>query len=304
MTLLLMDRPAVLRCVLALALCVATGCTRRDEPPAVAEDGARRFPLTGVVVAVDAPRKILRVQHEAIPGLMPAMMMEFAVSDADLASAKVGHRIRATLVQRGADFTLENLWPADAETDRALAAGAAALKQDTIIRGSKAYREVGELAPDFALLDQDGRVVRIERLRGKKVVLNFIYTRCPIATMCPAATARMVALQRAARDAGIANFELVSITLDPAYDTPGVLRSYAAANGIDTVNFSLLTGPEGAIRDLLTQMGVFVEFDGGLLKHSLATVLIDENGRIVWREDGSAWQPEVFLAKMRVAETQ
>ncbi|HLP01878.1 MAG TPA: SCO family protein [Opitutaceae bacterium] len=293
-----MARPAVLRCVLVLTLWIAGGCARREPGTAPPEDGARRYALTGLVLAVDAPRRVLRVQHDDIPGLMPAMTMEFTVREGDLATAKEGRRIRATLVQRDTEFSLENIWPDDAETTRALGAGAAALKQDTVIRGAKAYREVGEAAPEFALLDQDGRVVRIERLRGKRVVLNFIYTRCPIATMCPAATARMVALQRAARQAGVANLELVSITLDPAYDTPGVLRDYATANGIDTANFSLLTGPEGAIRDLLAQMGVLVEFDGPLLKHSLTTVLIDETGKIVWREDGSTWQAETFLAKM------
>ncbi|HLP07322.1 MAG TPA: SCO family protein [Opitutaceae bacterium] len=303
MTFLLMARPAVLRCVLVLTLWIAAGCARHEGDTAPAADGARRYPLTGVVLAVDVPSRTLRVQHDDIPGLMPAMTMEFTVREGDLAIAREGRRIRATLVQRDTEFSLENLWPDDADTTRALGAGAAALKQDTVIRGTKAYREVGEAAPEFALLDQDGRVVRIERLRGKRVVLNFIYTRCPIATMCPAATARMVALQRAARRADVANLELVSITLDPAYDTPGVLRDYATANGIDTANFSLLTGPEGAIRDLLAQMGVLVEFDGALLKHSLTTVLIDETGRIVWREDGSLWQPETFLAKLGASDS-
>lgn len=301
MTLLLMDRPTLRRSfgVLVLAGLLTAGCARHEEVVAVGADGARRYALTGVVLAIDAPRKTLRVQHEEIPGLMPAMVMEFAVGEGDLAVVREGGRIRATLVQRDTEFSLEGVWPDDADTNRLLQSGAAALKQDTVIRGAKAYREVGEAAPEFALLDQAGRVVRIERLRGKWVVLNFIYTRCPIATMCPAATTRMVALQRAARAAGVADLELVSITLDPAYDTPGVLQHYAAAYGIDTTNFALLTGPEGAIRDLLTQMGVLVQLEGGLLKHSLATILIAPDGRIAWREDGSAWQPEAFLQRVR-----
>lgn len=285
--------------VVGAVLALAPGCSRAEKPAAAAADAERRFPLTGFVLAVDAPRKVLRVQHDEIKGFMPAMTMEFTVDERDLAVAKEGRRIRATLVQRDAGFFLEGLWPDDAEINRSVAAGAAALKQDTVIRGAKAYREVGETVPDFTLLDQAGGVVQSNRFRGKQVVLNFIFTRCPIATMCPAATARMVALQRAANAAGIANLELVSVTLDPAYDTPGVLNAYAVAHGIDLVNFSLLTGPESAIRDLLTQMGVITQFEGGLLKHSLATVLINEDGTIVWREDGSTWDPKVFLERMR-----
>ena len=117
--------------------------------------------------------------------------------------------------------------------------------------------------------------------------------------MCPASTLKMMGTQKLARESGVNNIEFVSITLDPAYDTPAVLKDYATARGIDTTNFSFLTGPENAIKDLLTQFGVIAEFDGNLLKHTLSTLLIDENGRIIHRADGSAWEPADFVAKMR-----
>jgi protein SCO1/2 len=109
----------------------------------------------------------------------------------------------------------------------------------------------------------------------------------------------MMSTQKLARAAGVQNLELVSITLDPAYDTPGVLKDYATARGIDTSNFSFLTGPENAIKDLLTQFGVIAEFKGDILQHTLSTLLIDENGKIAQRFDGSAWVPEEFVAKMK-----
>ncbi|MCX6943948.1 MAG: SCO family protein, partial [Opitutales bacterium] len=167
------------------------------------------------------------------------------------------------------------------------------------IRGRGAFREVGEQIPDFALYDQEGRVVASGRFRGRQVMLNFIFSRCPVATMCPASTLKMMAVQRLAREAGVPNLELVSLTLDPAYDTPAVLKDYAATRGIDTANFSFLTGPESAIKDLLTQFGVIAAFDGNLLKHTLSTLLIDEHGRIIHRAEGSAWEPRDFVAKMK-----
>jgi protein SCO1/2 len=130
-------------------------------------------------------------------------------------------------------------------------------------------------------------------------MLNFIFTRCPVATMCPAATAKMMNAQKLAREGRVPNLELISITLDPAYDTPGVLREYADTRGIDMANFSLLTGPETAIKDLLAQFGVIAEFDGDMLKHTLTTLLIDEQGRIVHRADGSLWEAKDFVAKMK-----
>ena len=133
---------------------------------------------------------------------------------------------------------------------------------------------------------------------GQRILLNFIYTRCPIATMCPAAVANMMAVQREAAAAGVTDLQLVSITLEPAYDTPGVLRDFADARGIDTSNYSFLTGPETAIRDLLTQFGVIAEVDGPLIQHSMATLLIDANGRIIHRVDGSRWDVNTFLPRI------
>jgi protein SCO1/2 len=130
-------------------------------------------------------------------------------------------------------------------------------------------------------------------------MLNFIFTRCPIANMCPAATMKMTALQKAARAAGVTNLELISISFDPAHDTPGVLKEYAEVRGIDTTNFTFLTGPDAAVRQLLVQMGIIREFEGDTIRHTLATLLIDERGRIIQRVDGSQWQPEEFIARMK-----
>jgi protein SCO1/2 len=78
-----------------------------------------------------------------------------------------------------------------------------------------------------------------------------------------------------------------------------VLKNYATERGMDMSNWSLLTGPEGAIKSLLAQLGVFAEFEGPLLKHTLATLLINENGKILDRADGSSWEVQQFVSKMK-----
>lgn len=284
---------------LGLALVVFySGCARDKKPDAAVE--AKSYALTGEIVSADAARHVLVVRHNDIPGVMPAMTMEFDVAARDAAAAKAGQKIRAKLipVEKG-NWRLEQIWPADAAGESEVTTQANALRQDTLTRGKSAYREIGDKIPDFALYDQEGRVVQSGRFRGKQIMLNFIFSRCPVANMCPASTAKMGQTQKLAREAGVPNLELVSITLDPAYDTPGVLKEYAGTHGIDTSNFSFLTGPENAIKDLLAQFGVIAEFDGDLLKHTLATLLIDENGRISHRADGSTWDPKEFVAKMK-----
>jgi len=280
-------------------LIFAASCDRND-PSAEAESAQETgYPLVGEVISVDAAARILVVHHEEIPDYMPEMVMEFSVSAGDVANAQVGQKIRAKMIpQDGGPYRLVEIWPLDPMSDSLVKAGADALRQDTMIRGRGVYREVGESLPGFTLYDQTGAVVQSTRFRGKQVMLNFIYTRCPVATMCPAATMKMMETQRLAAEAGVQNLELISITLDPEYDSPGVLRDYAAARGIDTANFSFLTGPERAIRDLLAQFGVLAKFEGPLINHTLATLLIDTDGRIIHRADGTQWEPRDFVAKM------
>ncbi len=292
------------RLLLAGVLAGAAGCSKPTGTTSAAAEAAKpkqeRYAITGEILRVETERKVLIVQHDEIKGYMPAMTMEFIVSAGDLALAKPGQKIRAEMVpSQTGDFSLEKIWPDEQAAAATVAAGALQLRQDTHTRGKHAYREVSETVPDFALYDQNRRVVQSAHFRGKQIMLNFIFTRCPVATMCPASTAKMMAAQKLAREAGVPNLELISITLDPAFDTPGVLREYADVRGIDTANFSFLTGPATAIKDLLTQFGVIAEFEGDLIKHTLTTLLIDANGKIAHRADGSAWEPKDFVAKMK-----
>jgi protein SCO1 len=290
-----------------MGVVLIAGCERREKPTSITaplNPGEKRYPLTGEILSATLDERILIVTHDEIRGYMPAMTMEFSVSKADAENAKPGQRIRAELVERkGTDgqpeYFLERIWPDDTQIVRALEAGAKALAQDTAMRGRGVYREVGEGAPEFTLLDQEGRTVTASRFRGKKVMLNFIFTRCPIATMCPAATQKMLELQDAVKREGLTDVEFVSVTLDPEYDTPGVLKEYAEIRGLDLSNWSFLTGPDTAVRHLLAQMGIIREFEGATIKHNLATVLIDPSGRIAHRVDGSRWDTQEFLPRLK-----
>ena len=281
------------RLPLALLLLVATACTRTETSSSTA---AAVHPIRGEIVGLDLPRQVLLIHHEEIPGYMPAMTMEFSVTGLDLATVRTGQRLTATMgLPVDGIFPLTDFKLLNSPADQAVAAAALALRQETFTRGKNSYREIGEAVPSFTLYNQDGRAVSFDTFRGRRIVLNFIFTRCPVATMCPASTAKMMALQAAAKAQGIANFELVSISFDSAYDTPPVLKKYATERGINTTNFSFLTGPERAIRDLLAQFGIIAEPGENIFKHTLATLLIGADGKILHREDGSNWLPNDFL---------
>ncbi len=260
---------------------------------------APRHDLTGKVLAVDPARHVIRVHHEPIPGLMPEMAMDFTVPGADLGAFQPGQRVKARLyaVDKG-EFALEGLRVADPEQERLLADAAFMLQSDTAAREPHVFREIGEDAPYFKLYNHRGEVVSLESYRGQRVVLNFIFTRCPVPTMCAAATARMMEIQQQARLRGLRDIQFLSISLDPDYDTPAVLRAYAAARGIDTSNFSFLTGPAGAVRSLLAQSGVFVVPSAGLWNHTISTLVIDRTGRIADRYEGANWDIGAMLQRL------
>ena len=73
---------------------------------------------------------------------------------------------------------------------------------------------------------------------GKVVVINFIFTRCQAMEMCPASTMRMSLLQDKARETGLDGLHFLSITFDPEYDSPGILKQYAKSYDIEFDTFS------------------------------------------------------------------
>ena len=117
--------------------------------------------------------------------------------------------------------------------------------------------------------------------------------------MCPAATARLVRLRRELQEGGIEGFHIVSITFDSDYDTPGILNEYGTQRGIDFSAHSLLTGDQAAIEDLMQQMGILILADGDTLDHTMATLLVDETGKIVFRKNGSRWTTQEFLDRLK-----
>src|SRR6202047_1311998 len=108
-------------------------------------------------------------------------------------------------------------------------------------------------APDFTLTSQDGAQVSLTDLRGKVVAVTFIYTFCT--DTCPVLTPMMSFVQdRLGPDFGT-TIAFVSITLDPARDTPEVLKEYAQAFGADLAGWAFLTGAPDTIREVTRRYG-------------------------------------------------
>lgn len=155
----------------------------------------------------------------------------------------------------------------------------------------------GDAVPSVALTDQAGRPFDLARTGGRTSIVSFVYTRCRDARMCPLVAAKFARMQRELRGAPI---RLVTITLDPVYDTPRVLARYGVAYGGDPAVWSLVTGTPANVDSLVARLGVTVERpQPGVILHTEAAVIVDARGRVARFIDGAAWLPDDVLGAAR-----
>jgi protein SCO1/2 len=137
-------------------------------------------------------------------------------------------------------------------------------------------------APDFALTTQDGDTLCKTDLRGKVVLVGFVFTTCN--GSCPATTHRMGQVAQKLKEQGFFKDDavrLVSITLDPARDTPAALKQYAKLYDADTAHWSFLTGPRLTVEKVIADWGLWARpAANGQLDHPSRIFLLDAKGRV------------------------
>ena len=161
-----------------------------------------------------------------------------------------------------------------------------------------ARTQVATEAPDCVLTDQDGRRFALRDLRGKAILVAFIYTSCP--DVCPLMFNAVTAVQRRVQAEGYGDVVSVFVTTDPEVDSPEVLKTFAMRRGSDLSATALLTGNSDELRAVWSGFGVKVtRLARGLVDHSPLTVLIDARGVIRYRYLGGVLQTEIVAADVR-----
>ena len=249
--------------------------------------GPETYDARGVVRGVHAQERQVTIEHGEIAGLMPAMTMSFDVADpALLAGVEPGQYVEFRIAKSGGRLEIVALEaPGAGEAGSSGASGG----------GADPLAASGDAAPDFALVDQDARPLSLAALRGKVVLLDFVYTSCP--GPCPILTGLLRDVREGLSPADRARVQLVSITIDPAHDTPEVLREYASQHRIDPQGWSFATGPAADVDAVAHAYGVgSVRQPGGAIEHTVATFLIDGEGRIARRYLGTTHDPAEIRA--------
>ncbi len=249
------------------------------------EGAARPEVRTGQVIRVDSARHRLVVEES--PGGAP---VEYFARPGDLELPWAGRRVRYEVLVDGERRWADTVFPAEAEELRRIAEVTDSLRRQTADQGRLVTRMPRDLIPDLALWDQEARLVFKKDLLGAPFALNFIFTSCRSAKMCPASTACMKQLgDELAKDPKLTAVRLVTITFDPEVDSPGLLRSYAQGYGIDPARHRFLTGDPGQIKDLMRNFGILTVRDDGTIVHNAALIVVNAEGRIVQRREGASF---------------
>lgn len=261
---------------------------------------AEPSPIEGRVLEVLPDERLFRVEmtQSSHPDFGVGEVRDFRVGPGDLEIGYVDRLIRAQAVHYSKSWHLERVFPIDGVGAKAMQDINRQLHSLTASMNRRDYLREGDYIPNFAMIDQNGDFLQIRELRGNAFVLNFIFTRCKVATMCPAATLRMAKLQEAAKSEGLDNVHFVTVTFDPEFDSPGIMRNYGKGYGIKNENFHLLTSTQKTVDDLLRLFGIVTVDEDGTIDHTMATLLVDANGRIAYRKEGSKWSVSDFIEEI------
>lgn len=220
-------------------------------------------------------------------------------SEGDRKVGWIGRTVRYEVVTEATETQARGIVSADAEELRRVAEVTDTLRRETVDKGRMVSRMPNELMPNMALWDQSGRLVMKKDFLGHPLALNFVFTSCRVARMCPASTSSMKRLGDAlAKLPGAANVRLLTITFDPETDSPGVLRTYADGYGIDHERHRFLTGDAGQIKDLMSHYGIQTLRDDGTIVHNAALIVISPEGRITYRSEGASFDAEDVAARL------
>ena len=291
-----------------LAQLAAAGCGDSAAPSsgaapvseATAAANAKRYMVVGQILVVSPDKQTVSIMHHDIVGYMPAMTMTFPVATAALMKDRVpGEMVTAVLeVSAAAGKIVEITHTGNAPLP----------DRSNVVSLAAGVLEPGQEAPDSALIDQQNTRRSFAEWKGQPTLLTFIYTRCPMPNFCPLMDRNFATIQRTgSADPTLAGrFKLVSVSFDPDFDTPSVLKAHATKLAADPHVWTFLTADRLTVERFAAKFGVGVVREGSApdqITHNLRTVLIGADRKIIKIYSGSDWSTTAALDDLRAAVT-
>lgn len=270
-----------------LLLCLA-GC-ERPAPPRPTAPPVSTYEARGVVQKLKPETGGAVIAHGAIAGYMDAMTMEFTASDPrELTPLAAGDVVNFRLTVSDKHSRI----------DQIRKTGTAPI---TPAADSTTTVASGTPLPDCALVDSRGTPLRLADFKGRALAITFIFTRCPLPDFCPRMNSHFSEVQRTLSAEAATNWHLLSITLDPDYDTPARLAEYATRYQPNTTRWTFATGVRNDIEKLGATFGLQIARPGALPDHNLRTIVVDPAGRVQRVFTGNEWTPTDLIAELRRA---
>jgi protein SCO1/2 len=290
--------------LIAVFLIIAglAGCHRLQSHERVRSPTEKHYDLKGKVVTVEKGKHLVTIAHEDIKDYMAAMTMPFTVRDDWVFEVLVpGDQVTATLIVDGTQSWLEDLVITKESADTT-----------SPVTGESIGPKPGDEMPDYRLINQDGKAIRIHDYKGKALLLTFIYTRCQMPDQCTLMSNNFAEIDKELQKQPelMGKTHLLSISFDPEYDTPKVLRSYGAAyTGKYTdetfAHWEFASGSGDEVKGIAKFFGLRYYKDSQSAEdqviHSLRTAIIGPDGKIVKVYRGNDWKPDEVLKELQAA---
>jgi len=268
----------------ALILVLLSACSKTND---------KRFTVLGYIESIEEGGSHLIIDHEEMPGYMPAMIMPFNVKNlSEVSELKPGDQIRFTYIAEATRSWIENI-------DKTGLHRTPKIEQDA--QANPSLLKPNDTLPDYAFIDENGKEVSLSDYRGQPVALTFIFTRCPVPEYCPAMMRNFGKVDEILRNKPNApdSWKLLTISFDPEYDTPEKLKKYADAFGRKSENWTLLTSKDlTPVEGIAKNVGLkFGKKDGSYL-HNLRTVVLNPDGIITKIFTNESWSPEELVEEI------
>lgn len=259
------------------------------QAPRQAQSG--RLAMRGMVLKVDRAHRSVVISHDSVPGGMPAMTMPFEVRNVrELTGLVPGAIVTFTLVVGSESAHVERLTVIRYESTEQDPVTARRLRLLQDLTVDPAPRPaVGQTIRDFTLIDQTRAQVSLSHFLGKVVALNFIYTSCVLPQFCYRLTNHFGVVAERFKPRMGRDLVLLTVTFDPARDTPERLAEYSRQWKADPAIWHFLTGDSATVTRVCHQFGLDAFPDEGLISHSTRTVIIDRRGTLAASIEGNQY---------------
>ena len=250
------------------------------------------YPGRGVIQQIAPDRRSVTIAHEAIPGYMAAMTMTFDVRNTNaLNGLAPADQVTFRLVVRDNDDWVENLQ----RTGRGVPLPA------PVAHAEVAELKPGDPMPSVEFATEAGARGSLADFHGQAVAFTFFFTSCPLPDFCPRMNKNFASARNllAAQSTATTNWEFLSLSFDPAFDTPAILSNYATMyRGTDPGHWLFASLGTNALAQLAPRLDLMVVRSSQGISHNLRTVVVDPNGRVYRLFDGNTWTPQQLADAM------